>query len=215
MHSEEFPYCQCCTGVPPGNHVTCYYCIHCYLYNSYLSNKSIDTFTLLHAHTHTLVHTHPPTHTHTCAHPPTHTHTRAQAIGDPGQGWGNALLYIFMSDNIRERMLCSPFRKCARKVARGLLDYTQLSNTEEEEALRNGPRNVPEQEVPSVPGRGRPVQRYSSHTCSTISITAAEISHAGPLDEEAKPGPSPVPWGQKLPSETTTTTTTMALAIQT
>ncbi len=84
MHSEEFPYCQYCTGVPPGNHVTCYYCIHCYLYNSYLSNKSIDTFTLLHAHTHTHTHTcaHPPTHppTHTCAHPPTHTHTHRRLV---------------------------------------------------------------------------------------------------------------------------------------
>lgn len=35
-----------------------------------------------------------------------------QAIGDGGQGWGNALLYIFLSPSIRKRLFGEPFNKC-------------------------------------------------------------------------------------------------------
>ena len=35
-----------------------------------------------------------------------------QAIGDGGQGWGNALLYIFFSPRIRKRLFGEPFNKC-------------------------------------------------------------------------------------------------------
>ena len=36
-----------------------------------------------------------------------------QAIGDGGQGWGNAFLYIFLSSTIRRELLFSP---CARLI---------------------------------------------------------------------------------------------------
>ena len=32
----------------------------------------------------------------------------SQAIGDPGQGWSNAILYIFMSPVMRKRLFCRP-----------------------------------------------------------------------------------------------------------
>ena len=33
-----------------------------------------------------------------------------QAVGDPGQGWGNAILFIFLSPNVRHRL----FRGCCQ-----------------------------------------------------------------------------------------------------
>ena len=33
-------------------------------------------------------------------------HTLPQAIGDGGQGWGNALLYVFLSSTIRQELFC-------------------------------------------------------------------------------------------------------------
>lgn len=39
-----------------------------------------------------------------------------QAIGDGGQGWGNAILYIFLSPVIRERLIGEWCGKCVEKL---------------------------------------------------------------------------------------------------
>ena len=42
-----------------------------------------------------------------------------QSIGDGGQGWCNAILYILFSPNIRRRLvllLSTPFLRCVRLV---------------------------------------------------------------------------------------------------
>lgn len=44
----------------------------------------------------------------------------SQAIGDGGQGWGNALLYIFLSPNIRRRLFGEPLDQCLLATERKL-----------------------------------------------------------------------------------------------
>ena len=39
-----------------------------------------------------------------------------QAIGDGGQGWGNAILYIFFSPVIRARLFKEPFEDCFEAI---------------------------------------------------------------------------------------------------
>ena len=53
-----------------------------------------------------------------------------QAIGDPGQGWGNAILYIFMSPVMRERLFCKPCKRSIRRIGRALSMFAPSSDTE-------------------------------------------------------------------------------------
>lgn len=137
-----------------------------------------------------------------------------QAIGDPGQGWGNALLYVFLSGTIRRRLFSEPFRKCCAKIGYTLVDLTH--DTTEPRPVEHSSEEIEETTPPEgadgrAPPRRQAIQRHD--TVTTIS----DFSQAGPR-EEARPGPSPVPEPEfrqrptpvlgTLVSETTTTTTT-------
>lgn len=116
-----------------------------------------------------------------------------QAIGDPGQGWGNAILYIFMSDPIRTRMISKPLRKCCLKIGR------QLVKLGPEESEGRDPGQIQDQrltgDVAEVNGnaQGDNIQRRRIRRTATISTISCETmpSAPGPIDE-ARPGPSPV-----------------------
>lgn len=57
-------------------------------------------------------------------------HTLPQAIGDGGQGWGNALLYVFLSSTIRQELFCLTCLRakcCPRKP--GLDDTVHIHST--------------------------------------------------------------------------------------
>jgi len=41
-----------------------------------------------------------------------------QAIGDGGQGWANAILYIFSSKTMREKMIVNPAKRIKEKSYR-------------------------------------------------------------------------------------------------
>ena len=95
-----------------------------------------------------------------------------QAIGDPGQGWGNAILYIFMSPMMRERLFCKPCRRSFRRIGRVLLTFapsTASADAGEEDSMAHGdegPRQVPHRR---------------EHTVSSVIV------------EESQPGPGSAP----------------------
>ena len=45
------------------------------------------------------------------------SHFCLQAIGDPGQGWANAVLYILLSPTIRHRLSWKPCRTCKNNIS--------------------------------------------------------------------------------------------------
>ena len=47
-------------------------------------------------------------------------HLFPQTIGDGGQGWGNAVLYIFASSKIRKKVLCDLCKSCIKMSGRKL-----------------------------------------------------------------------------------------------
>ena len=47
-------------------------------------------------------------------------HFFPQAIGDGGQGWGNAVLYILASSKIRKKLLCDLCKSCMKMSGRKL-----------------------------------------------------------------------------------------------
>ena len=63
-----------------------------------------------------------------------------QAIGDPGQGWGNAILYVFMSPVVRKQLITNPLRKLIRKTGS---HATAATMREKKDPTRNkiGKRN--------------------------------------------------------------------------
>ena len=61
-----------------------------------------------------------------------------QAIGDPGQGWGNAILYVFMSPVVRKQLITNPLRKLVRTTRAMLAVGGDSSNNEREEGSDQG-----------------------------------------------------------------------------
>lgn len=62
-----------------------------------------------------------------------------QAIGDGGQGWGNAVLYIFLSPIIRERLMMEWCGKCAEKAEDRLDHLGPSSGQPNNVQFRTGP----------------------------------------------------------------------------
>ena len=79
-----------------------------------------------------------------------------QAIGDGGQGWGNAILYIFLSPVIRQRLLGEWCGRCADKIDDHL---NRVADDQATEDLSQQTINSRRKEADS---RGK--QRHSSHS---------------------------------------------------
>lgn len=124
-----------------------------------------------------------------------------QAIGDGGQGWGNAILYIFLSPIIRERLIGEWCGKCAEKLE----DHLDGVGREEEEGNsvqfkakgssgsirrveKNGgkvkqDRDDSSESAPFLSGekaRGYNIRRYDDTTSATMTeggFTGTDISN--------------------------------------
>ena len=48
-----------------------------------------------------------------------------QAIVDPGQGWANCILYIFLSPKLRKRMFVLPFQRVWRRLVKKIAQREQ------------------------------------------------------------------------------------------
>jgi len=60
-----------------------------------------------------------------------------QALGDGGQGWANAILYIFSSKIMREKMIVNPAKRMKEKV-------TKRWKKSREKKKRNNVLRIPE-----------------------------------------------------------------------
>lgn len=63
-----------------------------------------------------------------------------QAVGDGGQGWGNAILYIFLSSAIRHKLFGEPCKMVLGAVEDKLRQFLETGN--ETETRPESPRNV-------------------------------------------------------------------------
>lgn len=107
-----------------------------------------------------------------------------QAIGDGGQGWGNAILYVFLSPTIREK-LCNALCGNCMDALEGRLGIlleseastnrhiqtraTESGTTKRIATLANG-RPAPSDVtplIPAVPATGYGVREYETTTTGT------------------------------------------------
>ena len=58
----------------------------------------------------------------------TYQHIIIQAVGDGGQGWGNAVLYIFFSPVIRSRLFKDPFEDCFETIQEKFRGFRERDN---------------------------------------------------------------------------------------
>ena len=121
--------------------------------------------------------------------PPMHTHVYSQAIGDPGQGWGNAILYVFMSPAVRNQLIIMPLRKLIRKTGKALLavggDSSIGEDEEEDSNVQEGNQNQGGARVIDAPrfGRRRGRSRLSENTLTSEVLDECEPTPC------ASPGP--------------------------
>ena len=96
-----------------------------------------------------------------------------QAIGDGGQGWGNAVLYVFLSPVIRKRLIKRPCRNCLDATAiriEALLEAEDLSGAIA--PTRDINRSVANDTTPLIHAAGENgYRRYSSTTGTTTEPT--------------------------------------------
>jgi len=72
------------------------------------------------------------------------SHTHTQAIGDGGQGWGNAILYVFLSPTIRHKLFGEPCDKCLAETENRIamfLESDTETNASEKSETKNGNGN--------------------------------------------------------------------------
>ena len=114
-----------------------------------------------------------------------------QAIGDGGQGWCNAILYIFFSPTIRRKLFGAPCESCLQTAERKLLKLLESNasqndnivqraviseiNTDRQSVEFDGQGQVDPALNPGVDASGYKIQKYSeSH-----SATGTQSSVAG------------------------------------
>ena len=147
-----------------------------------------------------------------------------QAIGDPGQGWGNAILYVFMSPVVRKQLITNPLRKLIRKTGRAMMAVGGDSSNNEGEEGSNLEQNRQEelQNEPRVRGTPRLGRRRARSRPSEATLTSEVLDECEPTPC-ASPGPPPPGFHQPLQhpplqemSESTTefeTTTSVRLPV--
>jgi hypothetical protein len=105
-----------------------------------------------------------------------------QAIGDGGQGWGNAILYVFFSPEIRRRLFGEPFDKCLLAAENKFQELLE-TETETSKSVQSG--KVQSERVSLVisentvtngrPATGYGVRNYQGDSSSTgTSKTASQ-----------------------------------------
>ena len=145
----------------------------------------------------------------------------SQGIGDPGQGWGNAILYIFMSPVVRKQLITNPLRKLIRNTGRAMVAVGGDSSNDEREEWSDQEQNRQEelQNEPRVRGNPRLGRRRARSRPSenTLELTSEVLDECEPTPC-ASPGPPPPgfhqpphhPPLQEVSESTTETTTTSA-----
>ena len=119
-----------------------------------------------------------------------------QAIGDGGQGWGNAVLYIFASSQIRKRLFCDPCKSCMKMSGRKLQTLGGKLTTVGERLVTVGVVHLEESRSSSLSESGGVNDAEQQHQIKRqrsgrVSNRAESSEHAEP-SEVSEPAP-PVP----------------------
>ena len=98
------------------------------------------------------------------------THYSLQAIGDGGQGWGNAILYVFLSPTMRQKLFTDPCEKCLgaaeNRVALLLETETETNDSEARGSNRSSPA--------ATKASGYKIKKYTSKRDSTDDSSSTD-----------------------------------------
>ena len=99
-----------------------------------------------------------------------------QAIGDPGQGWGNAILYVFLSPVVRDKVLVTPIQSCMAWFGMKLIQWSRVDPVVNQDGDQESSSIAP------LNPRAR-ATNYRAAASSVASLASAD-------DISAAPGPS-------------------------
>lgn len=93
-----------------------------------------------------------------------------QAVGDGGQGWGNAVLYVFLSPVIRSRLFIEPFQDCYEAIHEKIRGFPERDNyhqtslySEEQRKTTSSPLVV------ATEAMGYKIQEYNDAYLTSVS----------------------------------------------
>ena len=90
-----------------------------------------------------------------------------QAVGDTGQGWGDAILYILFSREIRKRLFLNPLKQILQKCC-SVGKYIRRVNQQR--------HNIDSERTPIVPQVTRTVTGCPSYTHFTVQYEESDVS---------------------------------------
>ena len=96
-----------------------------------------------------------------------------QAVGDGGQGWGNAILYIFFSPVMRSRLFKEPFEDCYDTIKDKLYtrdDYNSLVHSGEIHNTTSSPLVV------ATEAKGYKIQEYNDMNITSASTGGSSVA---------------------------------------
>ncbi len=110
-----------------------------------------------------------------------HMHVHMQAIGDSGQGWCNAILYIILSPMMRRKLCGEPCENCLQATERRLQKFIESNASDrphlEEEAVISEINTYPSAQDDiaesarnnrGVNATGYKIQKYDSTSSLTV-----------------------------------------------
>ena len=102
-----------------------------------------------------------------CISMPTFIYIYMQAVGDTGQGWGDAILYILFSREIRKRLFLNPLKQILQKCC-SVGKYIRRVNQQR--------HNIDSERTPIVPQVTRTVTGCPSYTHFTVQHEESDVS---------------------------------------
>lgn len=93
-----------------------------------------------------------------------------QAVGDGGQGWGNAVLYIFLSPVIRSRLFKDPFEDCYETIQEKIQGFRQRDNHQQSSLYSAEQRKTNSSPLAvATEAMGYKIQEYNDAYSTSIS----------------------------------------------
>ena len=100
-------------------------------------------------------------------------------MGDGGQGWCNAILYIFLSPKIRERLILTPLYLCCLKLSQILVPVTYFSRSK----LSSTPAQVHACRQQQARGEGGQQEHLKTSDAIPLSNSIEDVSKSVERDD--------------------------------
>lgn len=106
-----------------------------------------------------------------------------QAVGDGGQGWGNAILYVFLSPVIRSRLFKEPLEDCFDNVLEKYQNFRKQDKCHQTSVYSQDPgKTSPSPVIVATEAKGYKIQEYNDTNMTSVSTGGSSVGFVSRSD---------------------------------